>query len=137
MTTKEKIRQYLESKNISKNKFYIITGFSSTFLDSGNTIGVDKAKIIIEKFPDISMDWLILDKGPMLRSKQVNDPLIFESPHSDIKKFMDFHMSEIQNKNAEIEKLTKERDEARRKLAELGKPSAKTGVSPSEGIPRT
>lgn len=67
MTTKEKIKQYIEYKGISKNRFYTITGLSTSFLDSGNTIGVDKAKIIIEKFPDISMDWLILDQGPMIK----------------------------------------------------------------------
>ncbi len=53
MTTKEKIKYYIDSKGISKNKFYTITGLSTSFLDSGNTIGVDKAKIIIEKFPDL------------------------------------------------------------------------------------
>lgn len=46
MTTKEKIKYYIDSKGISKNKFYTITGLSTSFLDSGNTIGVDKAKII-------------------------------------------------------------------------------------------
>ena len=64
MTTKEKIKYYIDSKGISKNKFYTITGLSTSFLDSGNTIGVDKAKIIIEKFPDLSLEWLVLDRGP-------------------------------------------------------------------------
>lgn len=41
MTTKEKIKYYIDSKGISKNKFYTITGLSTSFLDSGNTIGVD------------------------------------------------------------------------------------------------
>ena len=59
MTTKEKIKYYIDSKGISKNKFYTITGLSTSFLDSGNTIGVDKAKIIIEKFPDLSLEWLL------------------------------------------------------------------------------
>ena len=68
MTTKEKIKYYIDSKGISKNKFYTITGLSTSFLDSGNTIGVDKAKIIIEKFPDLSLEWLVLDRGPMLEN---------------------------------------------------------------------
>ena len=61
MTTKEKIKYYIDSKGISKNKFYTITGLSTSFLDSGNTIGVDKAKIIIEKFPDLSLEWLLTE----------------------------------------------------------------------------
>lgn len=44
MTTKEKIKYYIDSKGISKNKFYTITGLSTSFLDSGNTIGVDEEK---------------------------------------------------------------------------------------------
>ena len=71
MTTKEKIKYYIDSKGISKNKFYTITGLSTSFLDSGNTIGVDKAKIIIEKFPDLSLEWLVLDRGPMLANNKV------------------------------------------------------------------
>ena len=70
MTTKEKIKYYIDSKGISKNKFYTITGLSTSFLDSGNTIGVDKAKIIIEKFPDLSLEWLVLDRGPMLANNK-------------------------------------------------------------------
>lgn len=73
MTTKEKLKQYIDFKCISKNKFYSITGFSTSFLDSGNTIGVDKAKIIIEKFPDLSLEWLVLDKGPMIKSLITTD----------------------------------------------------------------
>lgn len=76
MTTKDKIKQYLKFKSISKNKFYSITGFSTSFLDSGKSIGVDKAKIIIEKFPDISIDWLIMDRGEMLVSQaKVAEPM--------------------------------------------------------------
>ena len=71
MTTKEKIKYYIDSKGISKNKFYTITGLSTSFLDSGNTIGVDKAKIIIEKLPDLSLEWLVLDRGPMLANNKV------------------------------------------------------------------
>ena len=63
MTEKEKIKQYLESKGISKNSFYQKTGLSMGFLDSGKSLGVDKLKTIIENFPDISLDWIVLDKG--------------------------------------------------------------------------
>lgn len=77
MTTKEKIKQYIDNKSISKNKFYTITGFSTSFLDSGNSIGVDKAKIIIEKFPDLSLEWLVMDRGPMIKQDMpINDGLI-------------------------------------------------------------
>ena len=66
MTEKEKLKAYLKEKGISKNKFYTLTGFSIGFLDSGRSLGADKVKIIINKFPDLSLDWLIMDQGPML-----------------------------------------------------------------------
>ena len=69
MTEKEKIKHYLDFKGISKNKFYQETGFSMGFLDSGNSVGVDKAKIIINKYPDISLEWLVLGKGEMLKTE--------------------------------------------------------------------
>ncbi len=66
MNEKEKIKQYLEYKGVSKNKFYNQTGLSIGFLDSGKSLGVDKAKIIINNFPDLSLEWLVMDKGNML-----------------------------------------------------------------------
>lgn len=66
MSDKERIKQYLEFKGISKNKFYSQTGLSVGFLDSGSSLGVDKARIIINKYPDISLNWLIMGEGEML-----------------------------------------------------------------------
>ena len=67
MGEKEKIKKYLEYKGISKNKFYVRTGLSVGFLDSGNSLGVDKARIILNIYSDLNPDWLILDKGEMLK----------------------------------------------------------------------
>lgn len=66
MTTKEKLIDFIKYKGISKKRFYDITGFSNGFLDSGKYIGTDKLRIVLEKFTDISFNWLILDKGGMI-----------------------------------------------------------------------
>lgn len=68
MGEKDKIKQYLDYKGISKNKFYSLTGLSIGFLDSGTSMGADKVKIIINKFPDININWLVLDQGEMILS---------------------------------------------------------------------
>lgn len=70
MGEKDKIKQYLDYKGISKNKFYSLTGLSIGFLDSGTSMGADKVKIIINKFPDINIDWLIFDRGDMILSPE-------------------------------------------------------------------
>lgn len=47
-----------------------MTGFSIGFLDSGNSMGADKVKIIINTFPDININWLIMDKGDMIKNEE-------------------------------------------------------------------
>ena len=66
MTDKQKILQYLDNKGISKNRFYVKTGLSTGFLDKGSSLGLDKLKIIIDNYPDLSVEWLLHDKGPMI-----------------------------------------------------------------------
>lgn len=76
MTEKEKIKQYLDYKGISKNRFYTETGFSVGFLDSGKSLGADKVKIIINTYPDLNINWLILDEGPMIKQETNSSILV-------------------------------------------------------------
>lgn len=66
MTEKEKLKAFLQYKGISKNRFYTETGFSVGFLDSGRSLGADKVRVIINKFPELSLEWLIMDQGEMI-----------------------------------------------------------------------
>lgn len=66
MGEKDKLKQYLKYKGITKNKFYSVTGFSVGFLDSGKSMGADKIKIIVRCFPDLNLNWLLLDEGKMV-----------------------------------------------------------------------
>lgn len=75
MTEKDKIKQYLEYKGFSKNSFYVKTGLSLGFLDSGKSIGADKVRIIINMYPDLNLDWLILDNGPMIKPVEEDGPV--------------------------------------------------------------
>ena len=76
MGEKDKIKLFLDSQGISKNKFYQVTGLSMGFLDSGKSLGVDKLKIIIDAYPQLSLVWLVLDQGDMLSP---NQPIYNES----------------------------------------------------------
>lgn len=80
MNEKDKLKQFLEYKGISKNKFYTQTGLSVGFLDSGKSLGVDKAKIIINTYPELSLEWLVLDKGEMLNTSPQPAPEREEAP---------------------------------------------------------
>ena len=76
MTEKEKIKHYLDSKGVSKNKFYTQTGLSIGFLDSGKSLGADKIKTIINAFPDLSLEWLVMDIGDMIKQPLTDIPVI-------------------------------------------------------------
>ncbi|MCG8838609.1 hypothetical protein G1K37_09600 [Tenacibaculum dicentrarchi] len=70
MSDKEKIKKFLANKGISKNKFYSKTGLSSSFLDRGESLGVDKLRIIIDNYPDFNLNILFAGKGEMLVSEK-------------------------------------------------------------------
>lgn len=70
-TTKERLLQYLEAKEISTSSFLKETGIKRGFLDT------DKLKasvsdifltIIIAKYTDLNLEWIITGKGEMLKS---------------------------------------------------------------------
>lgn len=69
----ERIRKYIDYKGISRYKFYKMTGLSNGFLDKNSNIGSDKCELILTIFPDLNSDWLMLEKGDMLRSEISND----------------------------------------------------------------
>lgn len=70
MTDKQKLLKYLEYKGISKNKFYLKTGFSVGFLDSGSSLGVDKLKIIIDNYRDLNLEWFFNDAAKMIKEER-------------------------------------------------------------------
>lgn len=68
MTDKQKILEYLKYKGISKNKFYLKTGLSVGFLDSGKSLGVDKLREILDIYHDLNPAWFLPGDAPMLIS---------------------------------------------------------------------
>lgn len=70
MTIRDRILYYLEYKSISKYRFYKETGISNGFLDKEGAIGTDKCAIICSHYPDISLEWLLLGKGLMLKTAE-------------------------------------------------------------------
>lgn len=70
MNEKARIKQFLDYKGISKNKFYVQTGLSVGFLDSGNSLVVDKLKKVINTYPDLNLEWIVTGEGSMIKPKQ-------------------------------------------------------------------
>lgn len=126
MTDKQKIIKYLDFKGISKNKFYLKTGLSVGFLDSGSSLGVDKLRLIIDNYHDLNADWILTGKGSMLKKDLNDNEMQFKSGlkssddvANDYNKINDFQIEklkqEIEQKNIflislqnEIKRLYKE-----------------------------
>ncbi|OWP83226.1 hypothetical protein BWK59_11660 [Flavobacterium davisii] len=65
----DRILKFIEYKGISKSKFYKETSLSNGFLDKVKDIGVSKIEHILTTYPDINIEWLLLGKGEMLKTK--------------------------------------------------------------------
>ncbi|QYS86338.1 S24 family peptidase [Flavobacterium oreochromis] len=65
----DRILQIIDFKGISKNKFYNETGLSNGFLDKVKDVGASKIENILNTYPDISPDWLLMGKGAMTKSE--------------------------------------------------------------------
>ncbi|WP_312355620.1 hypothetical protein [Empedobacter sp.] len=110
MTTKEKVLQYLDVKGISKGDFYKKTGFSNGFLTAGKHIGSDNLKIIIDNYPDLSLEWLVMDKGDMIiGDKNLNNPMSND--------FIEMQKMLLKYKDDEIERLKSEIENLKKSIA--------------------
>jgi len=106
MTTKQKIIQYLKFKNLSKREFYLKTGLSNGFLDSGKYIGTDKLTTILNSFPDLSMNWLILNKGEMI--KEIKEEEFQQNTKEQYHSLI--QIESLQEYNKLLQDLIKEKD---------------------------
>lgn len=65
-----RIKTYLDYKGITVSAFERSVGMSNgsfgKSLKSGGSIGVDKVESILEKYPDLSAEWLLRGRGEML-----------------------------------------------------------------------
>lgn len=67
MNTRERILKYIESKGISKYRFYKDIGLSNGYLDKEGNVGSDICEKISYQYKDLSIEWLITGKGEMLK----------------------------------------------------------------------
>lgn len=74
---KERVLEYLKINNITKQNFCEITGISLwniTGKSLNSEFGGEQICQILVSFPNLNPDWLLLEKGEMLRKKQQNIP---------------------------------------------------------------
>lgn len=83
MTIRKRILKFLDYQDISKYKFYKITGFSNGFLDKNGAIGSDKCEIICFHFKELNPEWLITGKGNMIKGLGEVTDVDVSTPHTE------------------------------------------------------
>lgn len=68
----ERVKQFIDDKNISVREFCRIIGVSPSFLARDAEISSDKLLNIINAFPEISPEWLLTGNEPMLKKAKLN-----------------------------------------------------------------
>lgn len=89
MTIKEKILTFLDSQGIKKTKFFEEAGLSpSNFKGAAKygELGGDKIAKILTMFPNLSAEWLMRDKGPMLLDTSEISTSSSENPPEEVNK---------------------------------------------------
>ncbi len=64
---KRRILYFIDNLSISKREFYSKTGISRGTLESNTGITEDTMAKFIATYPEVSLDWLILGEGEIVR----------------------------------------------------------------------
>ena len=88
MNEKDKLKAFLKAERIQFSTFTQTVGVSQGFLNSGASLGVDKLKLIVSKYPQLSLDWLLFDKGDMIINEPIRDEKTILDRLSNIEDFI-------------------------------------------------
>ena len=71
-TIKDRLYEYLKSKNIAPSNFEKTIGAGGSYLNNTKSIGSDKLFTISNYYKDLNIDWLVTGRGEMLKLPNIN-----------------------------------------------------------------
>lgn len=72
MSVKERVKEFTIYSNISIKAFEDSINVSNGYVNSiSKSIGIDKISLILENYPNLSLEWLLAGKGTMLKSSDI------------------------------------------------------------------
>jgi transcriptional regulator with XRE-family HTH domain len=93
----DRLKLFIKSQGMGQTKFEEMVGFSRGYISkSKSSIGAEKLSNIVKVFPNLNLDWLIMEKGEMLNT---SCPSNLNSQTADI---MDKERTEYKNRYFEI-----------------------------------
>lgn len=75
MTTKEKIKMYLDYKGISPTAAERLLGWGVGAFTKAKSITADRVQELLLRFTDFSAEWLFRDEGSMIKCEQASQDL--------------------------------------------------------------
>ena len=110
---KQRILQFADTLGVSKRDFYAQIGVSRGTLESNTGITEDIVAKFIAVFPKISLDWLIIGQGPMLRDEYPPATSVVQHDPNDLQRIKD-----LERHIATLEKLADAKDNEIRRCEE-------------------
>lgn len=75
MTTKERLKIFIKTLEIPVSRFEKQLNVSNGYVNSiQNSIQPDKLSLILDFYPNLNIEWLLLGKGEMLKSAPGSQP---------------------------------------------------------------
>lgn len=70
MTVKDRVKKFCKNEKIRVSDLEKTLNVANGYVNSiSKSIGIDKIGIILEKYPNLSLEWLLTGKGEMLKDK--------------------------------------------------------------------
>lgn len=83
-SAKQRMVYFLKNQGITRNKFYELSGMSNGSLDTDGGLNEVNLLKIVEVFPELSLDWLLLEKGSMMRQFDAKNVNVTSSPQTNV-----------------------------------------------------
>lgn len=104
-SVRQRLTVFVASKKLSNRKFEQECGLYQGFINSlGQTIAHDKMELIMNRYPDLSLNWLLTGKGEM--NTEAAPITGSEERIEYLKCIIAKYEQTIKEKDARIEKLT-------------------------------
>lgn len=101
-TTKDRLKLFVKSIGLGRNKFEDQVGIANGYLSSkSSSVTSDALEKIKEKYPDLNVDWLITGEGDMIIDNSEEDVVVkdqFTNEYSNEKKYYEDRIKDLEDK---------------------------------------